>query len=37
MHATKSTQKGAFLHDFNVLALLLQFFLSEEICEQCGA
>ena len=30
----KSTRKGAFLHGFYKLALLLQFFLGEEICEQ---
>ncbi len=33
----KSTWKGAFLHDINKLALLLQFFLGEEIGKQCGA
>ena len=33
----KSTRKGAFLHIIYKLALLLQFFLSEEIGEQRGA
>ncbi|VED06139.1 Uncharacterised protein [Escherichia coli] len=35
--ATKKHLKGAFLRIFNKLALLLQFFLSEEIGKQCGA
>lgn len=33
----KKHLKGAFLRIFNKLALLLQFFLSEEIGKQCGA
>ena len=33
----KSTWKGAFLHDANELASLLQFFLGEEIGKQRGA
>ena len=33
----KSTWKGAFLHDVNRLALLLQFFLCEEIGKQSSA
>lgn len=33
----KKHLKRCFLHDINKLALLLQFFLSEEIGKQCGA
>ena len=33
----KAPKGAAFLRIFNKLALLLQFFLSEEIGKQCGA
>ncbi len=35
--ATKKHLKRCFFTHFNKLALLLQFFLSEEIGKQCGA